>query len=119
MNASQARIVAYVILIVIAGFGLYRAQQAVTLARAVDHRGDIVGCQLENKIRSAENRRNASLEKTAVIVVRSLDVLSRAERAPGDNTNDRLENLAQKAHMIRVSFEQAPITDCEAKFPRP
>jgi hypothetical protein len=119
MNAARAKVVAYVILLLIAGWSGYRSEQAISLARTVDHRGDIRACTQENLIRSESNGRNAVLEKTARLVVDSLGVIRAAPRPPGDNTNIQLAKLAKRSRKLQTNFARAKMINCEKVFPAP
>jgi hypothetical protein len=115
----RLKVVAYAILAVVAAGGLYQGNEAVNLARAVDHRGDIRACTQENLIRTQSNDRNATLERTASTVVDALNVISEANRPRDDRTNKRLRQIAAEAREIQSSFKPAALTDCEKAFPKP
>lgn len=120
------RVAAYLLVVFIAAFGAWRAEQAQeragqaqATARAVDLNGDRSLCKSENKIRAKSNARDASLEDTAKLVKEALLVISKANRiANDDNTNAKLRSIARRAHRIRTNFETEKLSDCESRFPR-
>lgn len=110
---------AYLLIVVVAGYSAYRSNEAIDVARNVDRKGDLRACNQENLIRSESNERNASLEKTAKLVVRALDIISKADRFKGDMTNAKLRQVASDAREVQSTFDSAKLADCQAEFPKP
>lgn len=119
MSAARAKVVAYMILLLIAGWSGYRSEQAIHLARTVDHRGDIRACTQENLIRTEANERNATLEQTAKLVVDALFVIRTAPRPSGDTTNKQLKILAARSRKLQTNFARAKMINCQKVFPGP
>lgn len=116
----MSRVGAYAAVVVLAAGGLWQAREAQSLARDVDHRGDIRACQQENHIRAEANERNAKLEQTARTTAEALEILSKVDRpANGTDTESKLRKLAEKARSIQTEFKPAVIVDCKEIFPGP
>ncbi len=114
--SSHAQLLAFFIVAAVAAFGLYQANEANKLARAVDHRGDIRACTQENIIRRDSNERNAALEQTAILVVDAFQLLADEQKTTAKN---RLNNIARRASAIQTDFPRAGLTDCSKAFPGP
>jgi hypothetical protein len=117
MNAVQTRVAIYMVLIGIGGAGLVRGEQAVRLAREVDHKQDIRACKVENEIRKAQNIKNDELEATARLTVQMFKVLRQDGHTP--ETNAKMRTLARAAAKVKVEFKPAKLTNCEREVPSP
>lgn len=125
------KIAAYVLVVIVAAFGAYRAESAQDranlaqdraataqkLARAVDLRGDRSLCKSENKIRAKSNARDQALEHTAELVKEALLVISSAATT-NDRTDAKLRSIARRARLIRTDFATEKLSKCETRFPR-
>jgi hypothetical protein len=119
LRKLRVPVVAFVVLALISGWNSYRAEEAIHLARTVDHRGDIRTCHIANLLNAQTNDRNAVLEKTAKLVVDALGVIQAAPHSAGDTTSIELAKLARKARRHQTHFARIKKTDCEKTFPTP
>jgi hypothetical protein len=112
----RRRSVAYAILALVTALSLYQGNEAIKLAREVDYSGDIRACEQENLIKRQSNDRNATLERTAKLVVDALGVISEAE---DPKTSAELRSIAAEARTIQTQFDPATLIDCKSQFPKP
>jgi hypothetical protein len=117
-TSGKLRLLAYLLIILVAGYSAVRAEQAVHLARTVDHNGDIRTCEATNNNRRAVNEHNAALEATAKLNVRALRIIANTSPAQSEKTL-RLRALAVEARKIQVNFPTIKPIDCHKQFPAP
>lgn len=116
MASYRLKLAAYFIVAFVAAFALYQARQAIDTAREVDRSSDIRICEHANDFKREANARNETLERTAILVSKSLTIMRRAENIDG-KTYKRLTHISNEAKGIRTDFGRFKISDCEKEFP--